>query len=317
MKTREPPVEPLVNLSEITEIELFVLKRMRELTMGEHRSLYHGSGYDLVGLREWQAGDRLTAIDWPQSSMAGFNPMVVREFEQPGTAPVVALADRSASTRCGIDGVPIAAIVARAVATIGMSAVFFQDMFGLMTFDDGFRNISAVPPRIGKAHVMHCLTAYAQGPDALPATRPTPGARGPTPEASRLGQMIAGFLRRTSLVPVVSDFLFDDPQSILRELAHLQATHDVFLVIVDSAPAFALPRLASGWIDTRDVETGQSRVMSRSALRGLADRVRAWQDEVERLARDVDIDVLRFGIDPAQSSVSLAEFVAERRLRKV
>ena len=55
---------------------------------------------------------------------------------------------------------PIAAAIARAIATIGMSAVFFQDMFGLMTFDVGFEHLAAVRPRIGKNQVIHCLDAY-------------------------------------------------------------------------------------------------------------------------------------------------------------
>ena len=38
MRTREQEVEPLVNLSELEEIELIILKRMREFTMGEHRN---------------------------------------------------------------------------------------------------------------------------------------------------------------------------------------------------------------------------------------------------------------------------------------
>jgi len=306
VRTREQEGEPLVNLSEITEIELLILKRMRELTMGEHRGLYHGSGFDLVGLHEWQAGDRLTSIDWPQSSITSFNPIVVREFEQQSTAPVVVVADRSASTGCGIDGVPIAAIIARAVATIGMAAVFFQDMFGLITFDGGFQHVRAVRPRIGKGQVIHCLNAYQQGPGVQKVK-----------QAGSLSTTIAALLRRTSLVPVVSDFLFEKPQDVLQELSQLHSTHDVFLVLVDSAFAFELPRVSSGWIETVDIETGRSRLMSRTALRALANRMRGWQDEVERLARDLDLDVLRFGIDPVKSEVSLAEFVAERRLRKM
>ena len=306
MRTREQEGEPLVNLSEITEIELLILKRMRELTMGEHRGLYHGSGFDLVGLHEWQAGDRLTSIDWPQSSITSFNPIVVREFEQQSTAPVVVVADRSASTGCGIDGVPIAAVIARAVATIGMAAVFFQDMFGLITFDGGFQHVRAVRPRIGKGQVIHCLNAYQQGPGVQKVK-----------QAGSLSTTIAALLRRTSLVPVVSDFLFEKPQDVLQELSQLHSTHDVFLVLVDSAFAFELPRVSSGWIETVDIETGRSRLMSRTALRALANRMRGWQDEVERLARDLDLDVLRFGIDPVKSEVSLAEFVAERRLRKM
>ena len=296
----------MVNLSEITEIELLILKRMRELTMGEHRGLYHGSGFDLVGLHEWQAGDRLTSIDWPQSSITSFNPIVVREFEQQSTAPVVVVADRSASTGCGIDGVPIAAVIARAVATIGMAAVFFQDMFGLITFDGGFQHVRAVRPRIGKGQVIHCLNAYQQGPGVQKVK-----------QAGSLSTTIAALLRRTSLVPVVSDFLFEKPQDVLQELSQLHSTHDVFLVLVDSAFAFELPRVSSGWIETVDIETGRSRLMSRTALRALANRMRDWQDEVERMARDLDLDVLRFGIDPVKSEVSLAEFVAERRLRKM
>ena len=144
MRTRETDVEPFVNLSELTEIELLILKRMREFTMGEHRSLFHGSGFDFVGLRDWQAGDRMSQIDWPQSTLKNFSPMVVRDFEQRSTANVIVIADGSLSTRCGIDGVPIAAAIARAIGTIGMSAVFFQDMFGLVTFDTNFDQLAAV-----------------------------------------------------------------------------------------------------------------------------------------------------------------------------
>ena len=51
MRTRETDVEPFVNLSELTEIELLIMRRMREFTIGEHRSLFTGSGFDFVGLR--------------------------------------------------------------------------------------------------------------------------------------------------------------------------------------------------------------------------------------------------------------------------
>src|SRR5260221_14727067 len=160
MRTREQDVEPFVNLSELTEIELLIMRRMREFTIGEHRSLFTGSGFDFVGLRDWQPGDRTSQIDWPQSTLTNFSPMVVRDFEQRSTATVVAVADASLSTRCGIDGIPIAAAIARAIGTIGMSAVFFQDLFGLVTFDAGFAHLSAVKPKVGKNQVIHCLDAY-------------------------------------------------------------------------------------------------------------------------------------------------------------
>ena len=151
---------PMVNLSEIAEIELFVLRRLKELTVGDHAGVFKGAGFDFVGLRDWEPGDRLASIDWAQSSLTNFSPMIMREFEQASTATIVAVADGSMSTRCGANGMSIAAAVARAVAAVGLSAVFCQDMFGLIAFDDGFRQIAAARPRIGKPHVLHCLDLY-------------------------------------------------------------------------------------------------------------------------------------------------------------
>jgi uncharacterized protein (DUF58 family) len=298
--------EPLVSLSDITEIELLILRRMRDVTIGDHRSTAHGSGFDFVGLREWQAGDRFSTIDWPQSTLTNFTPLVVREFEQPSTASVVVVADASLSTRCGVNGVPIAKAIARVVATIGMSAVFFQDLFGLMRFGSTVEDLSAVRPRIGKGHVIHCLDAYQHG-HGLQEVRQT----------GSLSTTIASFMRKTALVPFVSDFLMDNPRAVLGELSLLSTTHDVFIVLIDAAFAFELPPVSAGWIEAFDVETGRSRLMSRGALARMADRVRRWQDDVATMAKDADLDVVRIGMDHTASDLALAEFVAERRLRKV
>ena len=305
MRTREQDVEPFVNLSELTEIELLIMRRMREFTIGEHRSLFHGSGFDFVGLRDWQAGDRMSQIDWAQSTLTNFSPMVVRDFEQKSTATVVAVADASLSTRCGIDGVPIAAAIARAIGTIGMSAVFFQDMFGLITFGAKFEELSAIRPRVGKSQVIHCLEAYQFGTGLQPLKR-----------LDSLSMSLAGFMRKTSMVPVISDFLFDEAADVMRELGQLNNTHDVFIVLIDSAFAFELPPVSAGWIEAFDVETGRSKVMSRRALRALSSKTRAWQDEVARLAKAHDLDVLRIGVDELQTTIAMSEFIAERRLRK-
>ena len=48
----------------------------------------------------------------------------------------------------------------------------------------------------------------------------------------------------------------------------------------------------------------------------MARRVREWQDDVERMAKDAGIDVLRLGLDQMQSVIAITEFVMERRLRK-
>jgi uncharacterized protein (DUF58 family) len=301
----ERDVEPLISLSDITEVELLILKRMREFTIGEHASRFHGSGFDFVGLREWQAGDRFEAIDWPQSSLTNFSPLMIREFEQPTTSSVVMVADRSLSTRCGIDGVPIATTIARALATIGMSAVFFQDSIGLVTFDHEFSKLQGLRPRIGKGQVIHCLDAYQYG-DGLQDLRYT----------LDFVASLEGFMRKTSMVPVISDFLFDNVEGLVRELAHLNSLHDVFLGIVDASFAFELPGVSAGWIEAFDVESGKSRVMSRRELRAMAGSVRQWQDGVAQTAKKAGLDALRLESDPTRFDIALLEWVAERRLRR-
>jgi hypothetical protein len=166
--------------------------------------------------------------------------------------------------------------------------------------------VAGVAPRTGRGHVVHCLEAYE--------TR-----RGLDPVAEGVGvsAAVAGSLRTTSLVPVVSDFLFDDALDVVRELALVNVTHDVFLVLVDSRWAFATPPLSSGWVTVHDVEGGAPRVVSRRAYAALADRATAWQTRVAQAARDAELDVVVLGADERQGELALTEFVAERRLRRV
>jgi uncharacterized protein (DUF58 family) len=298
--------ESLVNLSEIAEIELFVLKRMKEFTLGDHASVFHGPGFNFVGVRDWEPGDRMSSIDWAQSSLTNFSPIITREFDQASTGTIFAVADASLSTRCGAYGVSVAVAIARAVAAVGLSAVFCQDMFGLLTFDGNFRQVAAARTRIGKSHVIYCLDLYAQRK-----------ATGAPAAAGDLTTIIEGHLRKTALVPIISDFLFTDAPRVVRDLSMLNATHDVFLMMVDARFAYELPTASAGWIEICDVETGAMRVVSRREFGQIAARIAEWQEEIVRLAREADLDIIRVGLNRWEMETALVEFVAARRLRKI
>lgn len=298
--------EGLVNLDEIAEIELFILKRMKEFTLGDHASVFKGAGFNFVGIRDWEPGDRMASIDWSQSSLNNFSPMITREFEQDSNAAIVTVADASASTRCGVGGVMIAHAIARAVAAAGLSAMFFQDLFGLVAFDNRFRQVMAARPRIGRSHLLYCLDLYKQS--VLQQT--DTGARD-------IIMAIESQVRKASLVPVVSDFLFPDAKRVIGELAHLNAVHDVFLLMADVRFAYEVPAVSDGWVEVFDVESGRTRVLSRREMRRLAERVGQWQDEIAALARDAGLDLVRVGLDRWEMETTLVEFTAERRLRKM
>ena len=76
---------------------------MKEFTLGDHASVFKGAGFNFVGLRDWEPGDRVSSIDWAQSSLTNFSPLITREFEQDSNATIVAVADASLSTRCGVE----------------------------------------------------------------------------------------------------------------------------------------------------------------------------------------------------------------------
>ena len=45
----------------------------------------------------------------------------------------------------------------------------------------------------------------------------------------------------------------------------LTGEHDVLVVMVDARPAFAVPPINAGWLEFYDVETGETRTVSRAA----------------------------------------------------
>src|SRR5690606_12112204 len=149
-----------------------------------------------------------------------------------------------------------------------------------------------------------CLEAYQDG-------RGLQGLR----RSHSLSATLTGFTRKTSLVPVISDFLFADPELVIHELALAGNVHDVFLVLVEAAHAFELPPISAGWIEAFDVETGRTRLMSRREARGLQARVAAWQENVASVARRAGLDVLPIDGDQTKFDIALLEWVQERRLR--
>ena len=315
-----PASDPLVGWDEIQDIELVIVRRMREHGSGAHPSAFRGAGHEPAGLRDWQPGDRPSAIDWAQSTLTNFAPLVTREQEHESTARIVIVADTSLSTRCGAGGVPVATIIARTVGTLALAGALFQDQVGLVTLDGSYRRL-AVRPRVGKSHAVHCLETYqaavatgeaAGGPAGVGGT--DAGARADSGVRSDAG--LSALLRRTSLVPVISDFLFDGAEAFLGELADLNARHDAFVVLVDASYAFELTGAPAGWIEACDVETGRTAMLSADEFRSLGAEVRAWQDRLAARAAELGLEVLRLGADAGRFHETVVDFLADRRMRR-
>ena len=319
-----PASDDLVGWDEIQDIELVIVRRMREHASGAHPSAFRGAGHEPAGLRDWQPGDRPSAIDWAQSTLTNFAPLLTREQEHESTARIVIVADTSLSTRCGAGGVPVSTIIARAVGTLALAGALFQDQVGLVTLDGPQRRL-ALRPRVGKTHAAHCLELYQAAVGAGEAGAGNSAAGGGEVPGGRSGEEDAGgradtdlaaLLRRTSLVPVISDFLFDEAEVLLGELADLNARHDVFVVLIDAAYAFELAVAPAGWTEVSDVETGQAVMLSAGEIRSLAAEVRIWQDSIADRAEELGLEVLRLGADAGRFHETVVDFLADRRMRR-
>ena len=141
-----------------------------------------------------------------------------------------------------------------------------------------------------------------------------------TREPERVQDIVSAIesqVRKSSLVPVISDFLFADANALIGQLSQLNAVHDIVLLMADVRFAYEVPSVSDGWMEVFDVESGRTRVLSRREMRRLATRISEWQDEIERLARDSDLDIVRVGLDRWEMETALVKFTAERRLRKM
>lgn len=292
--------------ADIAQIELYILRRMREISPGDHASIAAGSGINLMGLRDWQAGDPITSVDWPQSSLNNFSPLITRQFEEDRHATVLTLVDASQSTLCGLRNQRIGTAVARAVAAIGFSAAFFQDAFGFVSFGDRFEALHAERARTGRSHVLHCLNRLLRSESV-----------GMREQVGNAAATLSGYLAKASLVPVVSDFLFPNVAAVIDELAAVNTVHDVLLVMVDARLAFDLPATSAGWIEVFDVESGRMQTLSSREATDLTRRVEEWQRSVQWVAQANGLDVVKVGLDRWQSENALSALVAERRVRKV
>ena len=136
-----------------------------------------------------------------------------------------------------------------AVATVGLSAVFFQDPFGLITFDSGFAAPGGVRPRTGKGHVVHCLDAYQR----------QRGRRACTAHRTASARRSSGYVRNRRSCRSSPTSYSMSRSKCSRNWRCVEG--DARCVPGADRQRVRVRRAASssGWIDTVDVETGESR----------------------------------------------------------
>jgi hypothetical protein len=152
---------------------------------------------------------------------------------------------------------------------------------------------------------MHCLSLYAQCSDDRKAG------------SGELIPQLESHLRSSSLLVLVSDCLLAGIDELLERFAVLRGEHDVLVVMVDARPVFAVPPVSAGWLEIYDVETGESRTVSRADAAAMIERIDEWQTAMVRHARSRGLDIVLVGAGRWELEETLSTCFASRRLQKM
>lgn len=228
----------------LRSLDLAVRRRVESLVPGDHRTPTIGTGTELAGIRPYQPGDDVRAMDWNVTARTREPHVRVHVGERSLTTWLVL--DLSASMTFGTADRRKADVAEGVALAIGHVATRRGNRLGVIAVGAGDPLI--LPPRQGRMGLLALLASLRAEPEA--------DGSGPTSLGPALAKLRA-VARSAGLVAVVSDFRgLTDWGFALRAL---RARHGLLCAEIGDPREAALPNVGSLWMV--DPETGrQARV---------------------------------------------------------
>lgn len=217
---------------------------------GRHRSAQKGASTEFADHRAYMPGDDLKRVDW--KVLGRTEKYYIRRYQDETNLRVHILVDRSGSMDySGAPGRPTKFRHAGTLAaSLGYVVLKARDSVGLHIF--GERIDADLPCKNDFGSLNHALSVLHQ-------TKP-----GEKTDAAAAMHRVAEAIRRRALVVIISDLL-DDPDGIIKAIAHFRGQHhDVIVLNVLDPVELDLP-LKRG-AEFRDLETGERLVADPRAL---------------------------------------------------
>lgn len=175
---------------------------------GRHRSPNRGSSSEFAEHRAYQIGDELKHLDW--KVLGRTDKYFIRRYEDETNLRVYLLVDRSASMKYGLGAQRKFEFACKLAAAIGYVVVQAQDSVGLCVYSKGIDVMTGT--RNSVTHLNDTLKLLQQQKPA-----------GTTETADALHR-VADSIRRRAMVVIFSDLL-DEPEEVIRALAHFRKQH--------------------------------------------------------------------------------------------
>lgn len=248
-------------LKRITRLELRTRRLVDSALIGAYRAAFRGRGAHFDGVRPYEPGDDVRAMDWKVSART--SEPHIKQFSEERELSVLLVVDDSGSMRFGL---PLTKRerAAEFAAAVALTAIRAGDRVGTLVAHDG--GVSFVPPKRGRNHALRVIRAVlAQDSDL----------RG-TDLAGALKMALQGLSQR-GIVFVLSDF-FGEPDSYTRALALTAQRHDTVAVVTHDALETSWPD--AGLMALQDAETGRQMLVDTGDMR--------WRKAFEARMRVMD-----------------------------
>ena len=237
-----------------------VVRRLDGLLQGDYRSLFHGAGVDLAGLREYQPGDDVRYIDW--NVTARLTTPYVREYLEDREITAWFLLDLSPSVDFGTARGDVAAGAAPGADGNGDEAADREKRTVLLDFVTTLARVltrrgnrvgavlyagherRTIPAGSGRVQVLRLIEDLLRQP-RLPSA--------PFTDLVPLLETAHRTIRRRSLVVIVSDFISEPGWE--RPLQLLSRRHEILAVRLLDPREVELPDV--GPMIMEDAETGE------------------------------------------------------------
>lgn len=231
-----PPVSREL-LRKVRLLELRTRLQVRDVFSGRYHSVFKGQGMDFDEVREYIPGDDIRNIDWNVS--ARMSHPYVKIYREERELTLMLLVDLSASGEFGTVNSLKREVAAELTALLALCAMTNNDKVGLLLFTDNVEHF--VAPKKGHRHVLRLIR------DVLAFK---PRSRG-TSIGGALEYTLHA-LRKRSVVFLISDFLGDDYERVIRVAGK---KHD--LVAMELFDPRERELVNTGLTPLRDPETGE------------------------------------------------------------
>lgn len=255
-------------VKKLRKYQIQIRKAINNQMHGDFHSVFKGSGLEFDGVRAYQYGDDVRAIDWNVTAKG--HGTFVKTFKEEKEQIVFFLIDVSASQEIGNPGHQKIDIVKEICGVLSLSAVQEHSQVGLICFSD--KKEKYVKPGKGEKHAFRFISdLLSLKPKSLKTN------------ISKSILYALNLIKRKSIVIMISDFIDEGYEHNLKALA---SQHDLVVIHISDIRETQFPKLGIvPLVDKESKKTFWANTSSPSFRNELKETFEGTQEKLEQFCR--------------------------------